>query len=107
MREGLESAIAGYASTPMWSVHERKPDRLLLEHLFDTTAEAAIGSAHPHPALRVGEMGEGEEEGGFGGALNLELMKNVTVDLPVEADLNLWRDKLGFILRDTIEFLQV
>ncbi|KHN87016.1 hypothetical protein Tcan_15228, partial [Toxocara canis] len=57
-------------------VHHNPKSRLPLEHLVERLSESVLGQT------------------------NLDLKKNVTVDLPEDANFDVWRDKAGFIVTD-------
>lgn len=61
---------------PMYKVHKRRKSRLPLEHIIENVTERALG------------------------VKNLELNKNITVDLVSGCDVALWRDRLGFCIED-------
>ncbi|KAL3982698.1 hypothetical protein ACH3XW_48160 [Acanthocheilonema viteae] len=64
-------------------VHHNPDKRLPLEHLIDQVAERTLGR------------------------LNLDLKKNVTVDLTDNDDMNIWRDKAGFVVRDKMQLCEL
>ncbi|VDK78915.1 unnamed protein product [Litomosoides sigmodontis] len=64
-------------------VHHNPNRRLPLQHLIDQAAERALGR------------------------LNLDLEKNVTVDLTDQDDMNIWRDKAGFVVRDKMQLCEL
>uniref|UniRef100_A0A915PIK5 YitH acetyltransferase (GNAT) domain-containing protein n=1 Tax=Setaria digitata TaxID=48799 RepID=A0A915PIK5_9BILA len=57
--------------------------RLALQHLVDQAAERILGR------------------------INLDMKKNVTVDLTDSDDLNVWRDKAGFVIRDKMKLCEL
>ncbi|VDN03710.1 unnamed protein product [Thelazia callipaeda] len=59
-------------------VHHNPKNRLPLQHLIDEAAGRTLGN------------------------VNLELTKNITVDLTDDDDIDLWRDKAGFVVRDNL-----
>ncbi|KAM3725835.1 Glutamate--cysteine ligase [Dirofilaria immitis] len=64
-------------------VHHNPKRRLALQHLVDQAAERTLGR------------------------LNLDLKKNITVDLTDSDDMNVWRDKAGFVIRDKVQLCEL
>uniref|UniRef100_A0A914ZQQ7 Acetyltransf_18 domain-containing protein n=1 Tax=Parascaris univalens TaxID=6257 RepID=A0A914ZQQ7_PARUN len=64
-------------------VHHNPKSRLPLEHLMGRLSESVLGQT------------------------NLELKKNVTVDLAENADFDAWRDRAGFIVTDRQQLRKV
>ncbi|CAG9530185.1 unnamed protein product [Cercopithifilaria johnstoni] len=64
-------------------VHHNPKGRLPLQHLIDHAAERMLGR------------------------LNLDLKKNVTVDLTDNDDMSIWRDKAGFVVRDKMQLCEL
>uniref|UniRef100_A0A0R3S5G1 Acetyltransf_18 domain-containing protein n=1 Tax=Elaeophora elaphi TaxID=1147741 RepID=A0A0R3S5G1_9BILA len=64
-------------------VHHNPNGRLPLQHLIDHAAERTLGR------------------------LNLDLKKNVTVDLSDNDDMSIWRDKAGFVVRDKMHLCEL
>ncbi|EJD75794.1 hypothetical protein LOAG_17131 [Loa loa] len=64
-------------------VHHNPKERLPLQHLIDQAAERTLGR------------------------LNLDLKKNITVDLTDNDDMNIWRDKAGFVVRDKVQLCEL
>ncbi|VDM11361.1 unnamed protein product [Wuchereria bancrofti] len=64
-------------------VHHNPNGRLPLQHLIDQAAEGTLGR------------------------LNLDLKKNITVDLTDNDDMNIWRDKAGFVVRDNMQLCEL
>uniref|UniRef100_A0A8R1Y1A1 Acetyltransf_18 domain-containing protein n=1 Tax=Onchocerca volvulus TaxID=6282 RepID=A0A8R1Y1A1_ONCVO len=69
---------------PIFVQVHHNPKRLLaLQHLVDEAAERTLGR------------------------LNLDLKKNITVDLTDNDDINVWRDKAGFVIRDKVQLCEL
>ncbi|VDO26768.1 unnamed protein product [Onchocerca flexuosa] len=64
-------------------VHHNSKRLLALQHLVDQVAERTLGR------------------------LNLDLKKNITVDLTDNDDINIWRDKAGFVIRDKVQLCEL
>lgn len=80
----IQDSLPSRSHLPMYiQVHHNAPERLILEHLIDNLAETTLGRQ------------------------NLELKKNVTIDL-FDADTDDYlRDRAGFFVTDRQQFHQL